>query len=104
MRRLWLTVLLSLTYALVAACIGDPPAFEGGLGPEGGDPDDRDAIAPDGSTQPGDSSVPSEEAGVDAGVDAGPTLCGYPGEDCCDAPALPCKAGRSAGAATTSAW
>src|SRR5262245_16880180 len=86
-RRLWLAC-LPLSYALLAACVGDNPAVEGG-GNDGGPGGGHDGTLTDGSSSgsPGDGGP---------GADAEP-LCGYPGEDCCAPPALPCRAGTICG-------
>lgn len=95
MRRIWLGVVPLACLAVVAACVGEDPTAgppdtaDGGGGVDG-------TVGPDGTSPTGDSSV--SDAGGDAAVDAGP-LCGYPGEDCCAAPALPCRAGTVCGTA-----
>ncbi|AKU95195.1 hypothetical protein AKJ09_01859 [Labilithrix luteola] len=94
MRRVWLAG-VPLVYVLLAACVGDDPGINSSVGPDGGTPLDEITTGHDGST-PGD---------VDANGDAssdGATAekrCGYPGEDCCSAPSLPCREGTVCGTA-----
>jgi hypothetical protein len=83
MKRL-LFALLPASYVVFVACVGDDPDASGG----GGKDPLTDASVDGAGPLPGNDE--------DGGADAGP-LCGYPGEDCCAAPLLPCRAGTSCG-------
>jgi hypothetical protein len=97
MRRFW-PLLVAFSYVVVAACVGDDPASNNsGTADDGGGADGTvgpgsGSSGADGTVGPvGDSSVGDGSAG-ETGADAAPG-CGYPGEDCCAAPALPCTTG-----------
>lgn len=92
MRRVWLAG-LPFAYLLVAACVGDDPSVASSSGNDGGPPAD---------TTGQDGAAPSVDGGEDgSSADGAPAekLCGYPGEDCCAAPTLPCREGTVCGTA-----
>lgn len=81
------------------ACVGDDastsvndPANDGGTNGDGS------SSGNDGSSS-GDSSTIGDGATVGDG-EAGVPGCGYPGEACCAAPSLPCRAGTSCSTGT----
>jgi hypothetical protein len=80
----------ALATLVVVACVGDDPPGSNPTGDEAG----TDATTS--SSSGGDSSTANDAQGGDGSADAGPQ-CGYPGESCCAAPALPCKAGTVCG-------
>ncbi len=83
--------------ALVAACVGDDPYVTVANGTDAAGTGDGPVSNTDGAGS-GDSSTADGATG-DGGGDAGP-VCGYPGEDCCAAPSLPCNAGATCSTGT----
>lgn len=104
--RLSLPVVVASASALFAACVGDDPLTIGsssgtsGSGGTSGTSGTSDDGGPTSDGPGGDGSSGGDGSAGDSGTDAGPPPCGYPGEECCAAPATPCKTGSTCGTAT----
>lgn len=92
--RRWAIVAVPLGVWAIEACVGDDPSGSPTDGADGGASSTSSSSS--GGSSGASSSSSSSSGGSDSGVDAGPK-CGYPGEDCCEAPALACRPGTTCG-------
>lgn len=92
-RKAWLAV-LPLGYLALVACVGDDAVPAGAGAGDGGTTETGDS-----SSTPPDGAAPQDSGAPADGGDAGPG-CGYPGEECCAAPATPCRIGTTCSSGT----